>query len=509
LISLKPGSIDFGNLRLRDRFNNQGTLKGTLQHNFFSQVSFNISVASGKMELLNTSLKDNQLFYGNAIGSGVFELSGPSNNINIRIKAEPATGLANASHISIANSNSRESSSSDDIIFKQYGREMAAIAGSGNDHLRVDVELKANNNATIDVILDPVSQDIISAKGNGTLNIQMIDGVVKMDGKYFVETGNYNYNFQSFIHKPFDLSGSGNNSIEWNHSDPMDATLNIDAIYTAKNVSLSDLSGENTKILNSSVSNTKTNVYVIATIKGKLASPKIGFKIDFPQGSPAKTDESVNTLLNLMEDASNQSELLRQVTYLVVFNQFAPYGTGQNNRNPGQDFVVNTLSDILSREMGKILSNVLSQLTGDHSLQVDFNTSVYNSNNLYAGNVSGTTNGTYDHTFTNLTVKKSIFNNTVIFNFGTGFDLNLRNTASSTTSSFQYLPDLSVELVLTTDRRLRFIIFKRDNLDIVGRRNRAGASISYRQDFDPWFTKMEKEAMSVNVRHKNATDSTK
>lgn len=498
MVYLKPGSIDFGNLKLRDRFNNPGLLKGNFQHDFFRNMVFNLSVASSKMELINTTLKNNQLFYGYAIGSGVFELTGAQNNLKIRISAQPSTDLSSPSHISIANSNSRESGSSEDIVFKQYGHEMAAIKGDENDHMQIDVELKANNNATIDVILDPVSGDVITANGSGKIDIQMIDGVIKMDGKYLIEKGRYSYNFQSFIRKPFDLAGNGDNYIEWNHADPMDATLNIDAVYTAPSVSLSDLGGENSALLSKNVVNTKTDVYVIATIKGKLATPKISFKIDFPSGSPAKSDESINNLLNLMKDKSNQSELLRQVTYLVVFNQFAPYGGGVTNRNPGADLVVNTLSDIISKELGKILSKVVSQLTGDRSLQVDFNTSVYNSNNFYSGNINAT-NG-YDHSTVNLKIQKNFANNKIIINVGTGLDLSLRNT--STTSSFQYLPDISLEFVLTNDRRLRFIVFKRDNLDIVGRRNRAGISFSYRQDFDPWFTKMQDSAINVTINHK-------
>jgi hypothetical protein len=56
------------------------------------------------------------------------------------------------------------------------------------------------------------------------------------------------------------------------------------------------------------------------------------------------------------------------------------------------------------------------------------------------------------------------------------------------------LPDLTVEIVLSKDRKIRAIVFSRNNLDIstgaqsVGRRNRQGASISYRKDFEHLFS---------------------
>jgi hypothetical protein len=79
-----------------------------------------------------------------------------------------------------------------------------------------------------------------------------------------------------------------------------------------------------------------------------------------------------------------------------------------------------------------------------------------------------------------------------VVNLGSDFDLNVRNT---TTTGFQFLPDVSVEFILTPNRRLRAILFKRDNLDIVGRRNRAGASISYRKDFDQLFNRKTPDSL--------------
>jgi hypothetical protein len=91
-------------------------------------------------------------------------------------------------------------------------------------------------------------------------------------------------------------------------------------------------------------------------------------------------------------------------------------------------------------------------------------------------------------------LNRTYFNSRVKVNLGSDFDLNVRNTA---TTGFQFLPDVSVEFILTSNRRLRAIIFKRDNLDISGRRNRAGASISYRKDFERLFGRKDEEALFI------------
>jgi hypothetical protein len=71
------------------------------------------------------------------------------------------------------------------------------------------------------------------------------------------------------------------NYIEWT-GDAMDAKINIDALYEADNVRLSDLTGKASGIMSSNVSNLRESVYVIAQLRDKLMQPSIKFKIDFP-----------------------------------------------------------------------------------------------------------------------------------------------------------------------------------------------------------------------------------
>jgi hypothetical protein len=62
-----------------------------------------------------------------------------------------------------------------------------------------------------------------------------------MKGRYNIERGRYDFNFQSFISQTIStlLPGEGN-YIEWT-GDPFDANIHIDAQYTASRVSVNDL----------------------------------------------------------------------------------------------------------------------------------------------------------------------------------------------------------------------------------------------------------------------------
>ncbi|RZK37518.1 MAG: hypothetical protein EOO61_08875, partial [Hymenobacter sp.] len=473
LIRLQPDGMDFGTIRIRDRFNNYGTVQGGFKHNFFQNMVFDLSVKSDKIELVSTGLRNNPTFYGNAVGRGLYELKGPSTNLTMNISAEPT----DTSHIYIPNSSSsRQSSSTDFIVFKQYGREQVATKDA-TSNLHINVDLKVDNRTQIDVILDYANNDVISAWGNGKLAIVYNNDAFTMKGRYDVERGLYNYNFQSFIRKPFNLAGDGTNYIEWVSGDPLDANLHVNATYTATNVRFGDLNANsNFSLGNNSL---RGDVQVSATITGKLLKPDIDFKIDLPQGSTLGNDPSAQLALERIN--KDASERLKQVTYLIVFNQFAPYGGASGIRNPGADLAVNTISDFLSRQLGGILSNVLYQITGDRSLQVDFSTSVYNSSDIGAGNVTASS---YDRQRVNFKVGKSLANNRILVNVGSDFDFSYTTSA---VNGFQFLPDISVEFILSNDRKLRAILFKRDNLELGSRRNRVGASISFRQDFDRFF----------------------
>ena len=86
----------------------------------------------------------------------------------------------------------------------------------------------------------------------------------------------------------------------------------------------------------------------------------------------------------------------------------------------------------------------------------------------------------------NLKLNQSLLNDNVIITLWHRTDFNISSSAVQS-GNFQWLPDISVEFVLSRDRKLRAIVFNRSSLDvnagIIGRRIRQGISISYSPDF--------------------------
>lgn len=487
VLQLGDNYIDFGKLNLRDEKDRAGVVEGRFYHRFFDSLSFDLKMRTEGMLVLNNSGKDNELFYGKAVAKATFDLTGPLSNMNIRMSATPT----DSSHIYISNKTTRETGNADFIVFKTYGTEMQPQIDPKLTNFHMDIDLNANPLANVDVILDEATGDVIKAIGNGNLKIHAgtVDETT-MRGRYVIQSGSYNYSFQTLIRKPFTLSGEDDNYIEWT-GDPVNANLNINARYVASKVSMSTLVGSssNNTVLDASARNAQGDVNVIAKIKGPLSAPIIDFEIELVNGSALSSNLSAKDLIARINN--DASERLRQVTYLIVFKSFAPYKEGSSLRNPGTDLAVNTVSDIVSREMAKILTSVIQQITGDQSLNIDFSTNFYNSSDLIGGIAS---NAQYDRVNVGVKLNKAYFNNRIVVNVGSDFDLSVRNTAAN---GFQFLPDISIEFILTSDRRLRAILFKRDNLDIGGRRNRAGASLSYRKDFDKLVGRNEEDVLFV------------
>ena len=480
IISFENDGINFGEFIIRDTLNNTGTVRGKLYEKNFKKLTFDFDLATNKLLLINTTFSDNSLFYGNAIGKATFAFKGPEDNCRMTITSE----VNEASHFTIPNSNNRETSDANFIVFRPIGVEMAEVKKRGNFNVSVDLDLIANNKVDFEVILDELTGDVIKAKGNGRIKIKVgTTEDLDIRGKYNIEEGSYDFNFQSLIRKPFILKKGDNNYIEWSGS-PYDANVHIDAMFEARNISIKELIGNTQASFNNASKNYRDDVYVIATLSGKLMQPDIKFRFDFPQNSPIKNDDVFDRFRRKIE--SDENEMLKQVTYLIVFNSFAPYGDAGVEQTNFTSIGVNSISAIITKQINKSFTNLLYKITNDKSLAFDLSSNVYSSNDLFSqGNINASSSQ-FDRYNLKFKIGKSFFSDKVRFTFGSDFDINLRSSAQS--GNFQWLPDWNVEWSLTNDKNLVLLVFSKNSLDIsgnsLGRRNRQGIGISYKKDFD-------------------------
>ena len=146
-----------------------------------------------------------------------------------------------------------------------------------------------------------------------------------MNGRYNIERGNYNFNFQDIFNKPFVLEQGSGSYISWT-GDPYDAEINIRATYTAEKVRISSMfESSNTSgvsSVNSDVMSEISDVIVNCVLTGTLSAPNPSFEISLPSNSPVKNNPSVDNKLKTINRDAN--EVSKQSTYLIVFKSFAP-----------------------------------------------------------------------------------------------------------------------------------------------------------------------------------------
>ena len=484
-IDLQDGQIDFGNLTLHDDFNNTGQLtRGVLKHENWKEMFFDFAVNTNKLEVLATKNTGNDPFYGSVFAKVNMTLKGPLENMEMRIKGEPA----DSSNLYINMNSGRESGTADFLTWKVYGKEMKAQYSGQESNLEVLLDVTANNYANMYVILDELTGDVIKANGHGNLQIRAgTTSDFTIAGRYEIDRGSYNFNFQSFLHKPFKLREDVGNYISW-AGDPGDASIRVEAEYEAENVRFSDLNSTLTKNLNNdNVARYRGKVLVVANLTEKLTRPKINFRIELPSGSPLANDPGAALVLQSIQNDEN--ELNKQVAFLIVLNSFGPVSTtsqGSLANAAFQGIVVSTISGVLSNTLSNQFSNAFQKIFNDKSLQVNFNAQLYNGSNYLADvNQNGLN---VDRTNLNLSLGYSLLNERLTFTFGSALDFGLTSQQVQATRNLQFLPDITAEWKIRQDGKLLLTFFYRDSYNYLsgvnGRQNRSGASISYRREFD-------------------------
>ena len=459
-IRFRKNEIEIPNIRLKDERGNQGSLSGSIRHEFFDNFSFrNIRLETSRMKLLNTTRNDNSQFYGQLTGSALMTLNGPISNLLMKIDGQP--GILDSSQIYISASDSKESNLVDYIEFQEFGKAYETELPSNDElDLVVDLNIAANPACKVDVILDEATGDVIKGSGSGLINVRVGNREpLTVRGNYELSNGEYTFNFQTFFKRPFTLKRG---TLSWS-GNPYEAILDIDAEYLAKNVDISS-------ILQSGGYKKREDIIILSHLKGKLSSPEIDFEFKVPERSELNRDYI--TLKKLQDMQNDENERNKQVASLLLFNTFLTenqnFFSGQNTLS----FATSTVGGILSSWLTNLFNKELEKATnGILSTYIDINPTLnqqQNVNELQANVRAGL---------------KLLLSNRIVFLVGGNLEYN--NPYIPLQRKGLLTPDINLEWLLNKEGSIRVVGFHRSSFDFsLGQRNRSGAQLSYRKDFD-------------------------
>ena len=469
-ILFNPDEMDLGSIILRDTLGNTATADGKMTHQFFKNFGFeNIRLQTPRMLLLNTTKRENPDFYGKIIGNAVMTLDGPVSNLKMKIDGGPSSLVSDGNHFYLPSSSSKEIGTIDYIEFVQFGNLMQTeTSTSEGTNISVDLNLTANPACKVDVILDEATGDIIKGQGSGQLKIHVGNKEpLTMSGRYDISKGEYSFNFQTFIKKYFQIT---NGYINWD-KDPYEATINIDAVYTATRVDLSSLNTSRGKF------NQRADLNVVAHLTNTLKSPKINFEFKIPpQQSDFGNDPIV--LESLKKFSQDENEMNKQVASLLLFNSFINDNSSGGLAGSGFSFLSGTagqvLSNFLNNQFAKIFQKIFNDPTITPYLSFNSNFDVSSPELLNSLQASG-----------NFGFKKEYLDGRLIVSLGGNVDYNNPYILAARNTNILLTPDITLEYILTGDGKLRILGFNRTSVDAtLGQRNRTGVSLNYSKDFN-------------------------
>ncbi|MDP3929818.1 MAG: translocation/assembly module TamB domain-containing protein, partial [Bacteroidota bacterium] len=184
-INLNDNLVQIIPFSLQDALGKTAEVSGQILHNNFSDLKYNINIDNFRsFQVLKTTQKDNELFYGNAFATGKFSMKGTSSDLSMYIdaKSEKGTkiminpfGVSNETGEDYINFVSRDTLA----IYTSKGRGVAFGVG-------VFMKLDVNPNAEIQLVFDAKSDDRIKAIGSGKLQLDYLP--------------NGNFTWMEFIH---------------------------------------------------------------------------------------------------------------------------------------------------------------------------------------------------------------------------------------------------------------------------------------------------------------------
>jgi hypothetical protein len=363
-IDIVNNTILFDNVVLYDEKGNTAQVEGVIKSKYLKDYEFNLLLKPKNFMCLNTTSKDNDLYWGKAFATGSARIKGTPNNISLVVDASSDKGttfylsltengeIDEYSYIRFENQDTVKNKEQPEKINRDEQQEVG---------MDIEFNMDITPDAEVQIILESQFGDVIKGRGKGEMKLNYnSSGTISLVGEYVIHKGNY-----EIFGKPFEVEDGG--IITWS-GDPVDATLNIKAIYTTT-ASLKDILGED--IDNAK---TRTKVDCIIDISGSLLTPNIRYEIYLPNA-----DDELRAKVN--SRITSEEELSKQFLSLLILNRF--YYSGQlanlndNSSNTASaDFVGVSASELLFSQ----LNNWLSQISNDVNVGVNYRPGIESNN---------------------------------------------------------------------------------------------------------------------------------
>ncbi len=336
-VEVNNSVIKLTNLKLTDIQGNEAIANGTVDMAKPNTPNIDITIVADNFMALNTTSKDNPLYYGVAYGTGVFTFKGPTNDMRIDIDAKTEAGTV----FNIPLNSSATVSKNDFITFVARDSSLNKPKETSFKGLTMAFALQVDEASEVNIFTELGK---LSGRGNSQLVMNITSlGDFEMRGDYLISSGKFQFTAQDFINKIFKISEGG--SIRFN-GNPTEAAINLKALYEVR-ASLRPLyTAAGRPPLEQRVP-----VEAVMNLSGPLLTPDIAFDINFPSDAYIKDE--------LQSYFSDQNNTNQQALSLIVRRSFAE-GTGGNLRNAATSTIIDAGTELVFNQLNTIISQSLN-----------------------------------------------------------------------------------------------------------------------------------------------------
>lgn len=369
-VSVSNSTIVLNDITIIDPRNNRAIANGKVNMRNPAIPDIDVVINATNFLVLNTSFRDNPLYYGTAYGTGSFVFQGPTNamSINIQARTNANTNFSiplNA--VGTVGDNDFIRFISHDTLAKQSPQSRFLKGLSMNMDLQITPEAETSLYTDLGEL---------SGRGEGSISLRISSlGDFEMFGEYAINTGKFTFTAQDFINKIFDINEGG--SIRWT-GQPTEATISLTAVY-----------GQRTSIapLYNAAGRETTEQRVLAqaemNLNGNLMRPDITFGLNFPN-DPYVKDE----LQSYLSDVNNVNQ---QALSLIVRRSFAPGSASDFSRelnntllSAGTELAFNQLNNIIAQSLNLNFVDLNIRSLNDASASVR----LFNDRLIFTGGVT-------------------------------------------------------------------------------------------------------------------------
>ena len=452
--------VTFNNFTILDSLNHQLKIDGKVAANQTKSYDINLAINAKDFIVLNAPKTITNELYGFASVDVDVKVTGNSVSPNI----EGDIAVKDKSKITIVVPEKSYGKDDGKTIVRFIDRdtfdinppvipfvEEKIIRSNFAQFLNYNLNIEIKKEATLTIVIDPVTGDEIQVQGDANLNAGVDPGGnIVLSGNYELDKGYYVFNYQ-FLQRKFMLERG---STIFFAGEPMQAQMNITAAYTV-NTSAKDLLGNEVGSVDPLLANSfnqKIPFKVILYLSGILSRPVIKFDIQLPEENSVINSDLRTTIENkLTQIRGDESATNKQVFSLLLLGRFVSEQSSDFFKGNGDNF-----SDLARQSVSGFLSSALNEIAGNiiKGVDIDLNLNTYRDYN---------NGGNAQRTDLNVALSKTFLDNRLTVSLGKNFGV--QGQAEAANSSF--IPDVTIGYKLSKDGKYLLKAYRKNQFEVV------------------------------------------